>query len=88
MNEGGTFGKPQILLEILASTCYSVKHNNKGDIDMAAKKKNSGIKAVIYAGLAILMLSIFSGCVSTIPERKYYREVLNMPYVKNKFYCT
>ena len=43
---------------------------------------------MIYVCLAALILSVFSGCSAVIPEKEYYREILNMPYVENKFDCT
>ena len=55
---------------------------------MAGKQNIKGIKALLYTGLAALILSVFCGCGSIIPEKEYYREILNMPYVENKFDCT
>ena len=55
---------------------------------MAGKQKKRRINTLFYAGLTTLMLALFPGCVSIIPEREYYRKILNMPYVENKFDCT
>jgi len=49
---------------------------------------NRRFEITACAVLTAVALSVSSGCVYKIPERKYYREVLNMDYIENKFDCT